>query len=100
MKLSAQIHGFRVLSVLVILTVAVLPILIKPSVTFALVLYPVVLIALMCVIALVEQYLLHKQQHSEAKIQVQPIKIHKRQMKKVRSYRHSGCRLLGLSCAA
>lgn len=100
MKLASHINAFRIFSALVLLTVAVLPVWLKPNITSAIVFYPIVLISLMSVIALVEQHLLLKKQINEDEREKAPVKVHKLQMKKVRSHRHIGCRLLGLSCAA
>ena len=100
MKQANQIYGFRLLSAVVLLTVAIIPVLIKPNFMFALVLYPIVLITLMTVMAFVEQYLLLREQKVKEVISRVPVKVHKLQMKKMKSQRHAGCRLLGLSCAA
>lgn len=100
MKQVSKVYGFRIISAILLLTVAMIPIWIKPDVTLALVLYPILLITLMSVLALIEQHLLMKEQRINETRELLPVKVHKLQLKKVRSYRHSGCRLLGLSCAA
>lgn len=77
-----------------------MPIVIKPTLITALILFPSLLIGLMIVLAIGEQFLLRKIEMKSEAVVVKPIRVHKLQMKKVRSHRHSGCRLLGLSCAA